>query len=266
MWSYSLLYMLETKMGCRQPVLMLVSDVLDEKQKSRTHPQISPVFLVGAIQRKQPYRLHAVLHRTRDTRHHSGLHGSEPTHAQSTPILRRSVILPVRSKAHTRVHTSAVSVESIRAGQAGHGGRDQYFRAGYHYAVIRGGLAVRYVQNECARRESRLSMAEVKQDACGGSALARSYPPERDSHPPPWGTAASPGLQFQEMELSRQAVTLFMMICPNGARPNRILPGAFPSLNRTGAEKYSHAASTLRSIESHPQIPSSSPTNHSCPG
>jgi hypothetical protein len=139
------LYVLETKMGSHWPVLMLLSDVLDEKQKSCSHPQMSPVFLVGAIQRKQPYRLHAVLHRTRDTGRHSGLHGSEPSHAQGTPILRRSVILPVRSKAHTRVHASAVSVESMRAGQAGYGGRDQYFRAGYHYAVIRGGLAVRYV-------------------------------------------------------------------------------------------------------------------------
>jgi hypothetical protein len=48
----------------------------DEKQESRPHPQISPVFLVGTIRREEPHRLHAVVHRTRNAGHHPKLHGS----------------------------------------------------------------------------------------------------------------------------------------------------------------------------------------------
>jgi hypothetical protein len=83
----------------------------DQNQESRSHPQISPVFLVGAVRREEPHRLHAVVHRTRNAGNHPKLHGSSSalfiTHAQKTPILNESDAQAVRSKAHPRIHTSS---------------------------------------------------------------------------------------------------------------------------------------------------------------
>jgi hypothetical protein len=75
--------------------------VYDENQKSHPHPQILSVFLVGTVRRNEPYRLHAIVHRTRDAGHHSNLHSSERspfiTHTQSTLPLSKRVTMVIRS-------------------------------------------------------------------------------------------------------------------------------------------------------------------------